>query len=154
MIDTSKGFAIHRTFAASPDEIWSAWTDADAVAQWWHPPGASTPRESVEIDAKVGGHYIYTMVNDASGDSVVTGGIYQEVVPSERLAFTWGYPDGDPADTPIVSITLEEVDGSTSMTFDLRGVDGTKGDGYYYDGWEGVLVSLEGYLDSHHAGAA
>jgi hypothetical protein len=32
------------------------------------------------------------------------------------------------------------------MTFDLRGVDGTKGDGYFYDGWQDVLDSLGDYL--------
>lgn len=57
MIDESKGFALVRTFDATAEEIWEAWTDPDSAAQWWHPRGASTPRETVDIDARVGGRY-------------------------------------------------------------------------------------------------
>jgi uncharacterized protein YndB with AHSA1/START domain len=146
MIDASKGFTLVRTFEATPEETWKAWTDADSAAHWWHPSATSTPRETVEIDARVGGRYIYTMVNDATGDKVITGGVYREVAPFERLVFTWGHPNGDPDDTPIVTITLEPDHKGTRMTFDLRGVDGTKGDGYFYDGWHEVLVSLGGFL--------
>lgn len=146
MIDLSKGFTLVRTFDVTPEEVWEAWTDPDSAAQWWHPRGASTPRESVEIDARVGGSYTYTMVNDASGETVITGGVYREVVPFKRLVFTWGYPNGEPDDTPVVTVTLEPVGERTRMTFDLRGVEGTRGDGYFYDGWEGVLDSLGEHL--------
>lgn len=146
MIDSSKGFTIVRTFEATPEEVWQAWTDPDSAAQWWHPNGATTPRESVEIDAHVGGSYQYTMVNDETGEEVVTGGVYREVRPFERLAFTWGDPGGDPDETPIVTISLEPVSEGTRMTFDLRGVEGAKGDGFFYDGWDQVLDSLQGYF--------
>ena len=152
MIDASKGFTLVRTFDATPEEIWQAWTDPDLAAQWWHGRGGSTPRESVQIDARVGGRYIYTMVNDATGDRVITGGVYREVVRFTRLVFTWGYPDGDPDDQPVITISLEPVGGRTRMTFDLRGVDGTKGDGSFYDGWEQVLDSLEEHLGSSRTG--
>lgn len=147
MIDTSKGFTLVRTFGASPKEVWKAWTDPDSAVQWWHPRGTSTPRETVEIDAPVGGRYTYTMVNDASGDRVVTGGVYLEVAPFERLVFTWGEPDGDPDDTPIITVTLETVSEGTRMTFDLRGVDGVRGDGFFYDGWDEALDVLGEYLE-------
>lgn len=141
MIDASKGFTLVRTFDATTEEIWTAWTDPDSLAEWFS-RWTTTPRETVEVDARVGGRYTYTMVNDDTGDKVVTGGVYREVVPFERLVFTWGDPEGDPDDTPVVTITLESVDGGTRMTFDLRGVDGAKGDGYFYDGWDEALDSL------------
>lgn len=146
MIDLSKGFTIVRTFEATPKEIWNAWTDPDEVCQWWHPVGSSTPRDNVQIDARVGGAYVYAMVSDETGESVETGGIYREMVPFERLVFTWGDPNGDPDDTPIVTITLAPANGGTKMTFDLRGVEGAKGDGFFFDGWDGVLDSLESHL--------
>ena len=146
MIDTAKGFTIVSSYDATPDEVWTAWTDADAAAQWWFPRGTSTPRETVDINAQVGGSYVYTMVNDNTGDKIVSGGVFREVVPVERLVFTWGDPNGDPDDTPVVTITLELVDNGTSMTFDLRGVDGAEGDGFFYDGWKDVLDSLGRYL--------
>ncbi|WP_304454025.1 SRPBCC domain-containing protein [Nocardiopsis sp. YSL2] len=146
MIDVSKGFTLVRTFEASPEEVWKAWTDPDAAAQWWRPRGTTTPRETVEMDTQVGGRYTYTMVNDAVGNKVVTGGVYREVVPFERLVFTWGHPDGDPDDTPVITVTLEPVNEGTRMTFDLRGVEGAEGDGSFHDGWQEVLDSLENYM--------
>jgi uncharacterized protein YndB with AHSA1/START domain len=152
MIDASKGFTLVRTFEATPEELWKAWTDPDSAAQWWHPRGASTPRETVEIEARVGGRYTYTMVNDATSDEVLTGGVYREVVPFERLVFTWGDPNGDPDDTPVITITLEPVGERTRMTFDLRGVDGTKGDESFYDGWQEALDSLGEHLEQSQTG--
>lgn len=147
VIDTSKGFTIVRTFTATPEEVWRAWTDADAIAQWWHPRGAHTPRESVEVDLRIGGRYVYSMVNNDTGDSVVSGGVYREIEPFTRLVFTWGYPDGDQDDQPIATVELEAVPEGTRQTFDLRGVEGAPGDGYFYDGWVGVLDVLGDYLD-------
>ncbi|WP_166789551.1 SRPBCC domain-containing protein [Cryobacterium sp. TMS1-20-1] len=59
---------------------------------------------------------------------------------------SWGEPHGDPDDTPTVTITIEPVVNGTSMTFDLHGVDGSRGDGFFYDGWQDVLDSLGRYL--------
>lgn len=147
MIDTTApGFTLVRDFEATPEELWSAWTEPDEVAVWWHPRGVSTPRESVAIDARVGGRYAYTMVDDATGDRYPTGGVYLEVQPFERLRFTWGEPDADPSEAPIVTVTLEPNGNRTRMTFDLRGVEGRPGDGFVHDGWDSALDVLGDYL--------
>lgn len=57
-----KSFTITRIFDAPRAEIWRAWTDPDEAATWWHPRGVETPRDSVEIDARPGGTYRYTMI--------------------------------------------------------------------------------------------
>ncbi|WP_218220298.1 SRPBCC domain-containing protein [Nesterenkonia sp. Act20] len=92
MIDESKGFTLARTFASTPDEIWSAWTNPDEAAQWFSSENAFTPRDSVEMDVRVGGRYAYTIVNSTEGARYLTGGVYREVSPYERLVFTWGTP--------------------------------------------------------------
>ncbi len=145
MIDTSKGFTLTRTFEATPEEIWTAWTDPDSAAQWWHPRGMHTPREKVEIDARVGGRYAYTMV-DAAGNEFLTFGVYREVVPFERLVFTWGDPSDDPDDFLVITVTLEPDGERTRMTFDLRGLDAARGDDNIYDGWEQSLDLLADHL--------
>lgn len=140
MIDTTKGFTLVRNFDATPEQIWNAWTLADEAAQWWHPRGMTTPRDSVSIDARVGGRYVYTMVDDETGEKYPTGGRFREVEPFTRLVFTWGLPDAD--DSPVVTITIEPAGELTRMTFDLRGVDGVSGDDSFFDGWESALDSL------------
>lgn len=146
MIDKTKGFTLVRTLSAPRESVWEAWLDPGRIAQWWHPHGATTPRDSVEVDARVGGIYRYTMVNDEDGTSVTTGGVYLELSPPSRLAFTWGEPGSDPADTPVITITLEPHAGGTRLTFDLRGVEGGPGDGYVHDGWVSTLDSLAQHL--------
>ena len=146
MTDMSKGFSLSREYGATPDVLWRAWTDPDQVAEWWHPAGVHTPRESVSIDLRVGGRYAYTMVNDSSGEEYPTGGVYREVAPNERLAFTWGDPGDDPDDAPLVTLTLEPLGELTRLSFDLRGLDGMVGDGSYHDGWESALDELAGFI--------
>jgi len=144
MIDTSKGFTLVRNFDATPEQIWNAWTLPEEAAQWWHPRGMTTPRESVQIDARVGGRYVYTMVDDETKQEYPTGGRFSEVEPFTRLAFTWGLPDDD--DSPVVTVTIEPAGELTRMTFDLRGVDGVSGDDSFFDGWESALDSLAEYV--------
>jgi uncharacterized protein YndB with AHSA1/START domain len=146
MIDTTKGFTLVRNLDATPAEIWEAWTNPDEAARWWHPRGLSTPRESVSIDARVGGRYADTMANDASGEEYVTAGEYREVVPMEKLVFTWGRPEDDPDDCPLITVTIEPLGELTRMTFDLRGHDGMRGDADVYDGWDSALDVLAEHL--------
>ena len=144
MADTEAGFSFTRVFDATPEQIWQAWTDPDKAAQWWHPRGMTTPRESVEINAVVGGTYQYTMVDDLSGEEYPTGGTYREVIENQQLIFTWGNP-GD-VHAPVATVTIEDLGELTRMTFALSGVDGMSGDDSYYDGWESAIDNFAAFL--------
>jgi uncharacterized protein YndB with AHSA1/START domain len=150
MIDTTKGFTIVREFDADPQELWQAWTDPDETAAWWHPDGLHALRDSVAIDARVGGRYAYTIVNDLTGERHPSGGEYREVVENEKLVFTWGNPDDDPDTAPLVTVTLASLGaGRTRITLDLRGIAAAPGDGSFYDSWDSVLDELDAYLRRH-----
>lgn len=146
MIDTGKGFALKREYDATPEQIWRAWTEPDQVAEWLHPAGLHTPRESVTLDLKPGGRYAYTMVHDANGEEHPTGGVYREIVPGEKLVFTWGNPDDDPDDAPLVTVDIRSLGELSRVSLDIRGVDGMVGDGSYHDGWESALDELAQHL--------
>lgn len=80
-----------RTFAASRDEVFRAWTDPQALKQWWVPAdGFSVPR--AEIDLRVGGAYRVTMRNPR-GETFLLVGTYREVRPPERLVYTWRWEE-------------------------------------------------------------
>jgi uncharacterized protein YndB with AHSA1/START domain len=146
MIDTDKGFTLKRELDTTPEQVWRAWTEPDRMAEWWHPAGLHTPRESVSVDLKPGGRYTYTMVNDATDEEYPTGGVYREIVPNEKLVFTWGNPDDDPDDTPLVTVGIRSLGELTRVTFDIRGIDGMVGDDSYHDGWESALDELAQHL--------
>ena len=133
-------FTITRVFDAPRDVIWKAWTDPVQASVWWHPRGISTPASSVHLDPRVGGHYSYTMVNDATGEEYPTAGTYIEIDEPERLVFTWGNPGDE--DAPVVSITLRDVGEQTEMIFHVDGIDGAPGDGNVFDGWSSAFGIL------------
>ncbi|MEO8095196.1 MAG: SRPBCC domain-containing protein [Pseudolysinimonas sp.] len=133
------GFTLVRELDATPTELFGAWTDPDELAEWLHPKGMHTPRESVSVDLRVGGSYAYTMV-DRHGSEYPTGGVYREIVADQRLVFTWGEPGAE--DAPVVTVSFEDLGELTRLTFDIRGLEGMPGDGGFYDGWQSALDEL------------
>ena len=111
----SATFTITRTLHAPRDVVWRAWTDEDELARWLYDFGR-TPRESISFDVREGGSYRYTLISD-NGEEYPTGGVFLEVVPPERLVFTWGNPDDSIDTAPVVTITLTERDGRTELVF-------------------------------------
>ena len=53
---------ISRVFDAPRELVYRAFTDPDQFAQWMGPVGYSVPRNSVQIDARIGGRERFVMV--------------------------------------------------------------------------------------------
>src|SRR5262245_19298259 len=62
MSETLQTVMITHVFDAPRDAVWAAWTEPDQVARWFGPEGMEVPRDSVEIDLRVGGRYALAMV--------------------------------------------------------------------------------------------
>ena len=135
-------FTITRNQNACRELVWRAWTEKKELAAWL----PSTPLESISFDVREGGRYRYTMVNIETGEEYPTGGVFLDVVPFERLVFTWGYPDAPIEDSPVVTLTLTAHGDRTEMIFHLRGCAGHPGDQYFYDGWSEALNNLTTHL--------
>jgi uncharacterized protein YndB with AHSA1/START domain len=103
---------ITRVLDAPRRLVWEAWTRAEHVSQWMlGPPGWTMP--VCEIDLRPGGAWHFVWRN-ADGNEMAMRGVYQEVVPPERLVSTdsWG---GDWPET-LNTLTLTEQDGQTTVT--------------------------------------
>ncbi|SDT43445.1 Uncharacterized conserved protein YndB, AHSA1/START domain [Paenibacillaceae bacterium GAS479] len=144
MHSSAPEFTITRTLSKRPELVWRAWTEEKELAGWL----PSTPLESISYDVREGGRYRYTMVNAETGQEFHTGGVFLDVVPFERLVFTWGYPDDPIEGSPVVTLTLAEHDDRTELIFHLRGFAGHPGDKHVYDGWSGTLDNLENHLSN------
>ena len=144
--DMTKGFSIIRYVAATPEQLWHAWTEPDAIAQWWHLPLTSTPREELEFNVRPGGHYIYTSLHHETEERLVSGGVFQQVQPYHHFSFTWGAPGLDPEHLPLVTVNFEPVPDGTHVLFELQGLAGEAGDDAYYDTWDVALGNLKEYL--------
>jgi uncharacterized protein YndB with AHSA1/START domain len=118
---TQRDFTLIRTLEASPAEVFRAWTDPDRL-EWFYNPSMPIPSEPIELDLRIGRVWRQQMVIDES-TAYVTGGVYREIVPDERLVFTWGATDGWPRldpdrldDGPLVTVVFGQVDGRTELT--------------------------------------
>lgn len=88
---TASPLSLHllRTVAASPAQIFDAWTTADQLKRWTCPdPNA---RVSATIDLRAGGHYSIRM--DAEGGPFTAHGTYREVDAPRRLVYTWAWKE-------------------------------------------------------------
>ena len=139
-------FTLTRRVDAPVETVWQLWTDPDELTFWFHPRGASAPRELISVDLRVGARYIYTVIDDLTGAPTVFGGVYVEIRQPERLAFTWGHPD-DPVDkATVVTVTLTAHGDQTEIALHVRGLRGRPGEGRAYDGWDQALDTLADQL--------
>jgi uncharacterized protein YndB with AHSA1/START domain len=78
---------IERVFDAPRELVWKAFTDPDQIAKWFGPVGYSVPRDSVEVDLRVGGHQKLTMVPDDPSypPGGPSDGVFDEIVENELL---------------------------------------------------------------------
>jgi uncharacterized protein YndB with AHSA1/START domain len=118
---TRREFTLMWSLDATPAQVFRAWTDP-AHLEWYYNDQQPIPDMAIELDLRVGGVWRQLMVIDET-TAFVTGGVYREIVPDERLVFAWGATDGwpelDPArldESPLVTVLLSQVDGRTEMS--------------------------------------
>ncbi|MEO7038621.1 MAG: SRPBCC domain-containing protein [Candidatus Elarobacter sp.] len=116
-------FTITRTFDAPRELVFKLFTDPAYVAQWWGVDGSTNP--VCALDVWPGGAWRIDM-RTADGTVYPNGGVYLDVVENERIVSTdvpdpaspaWG---GDPRGDALHTITFDEHDGKTTVTFHAR----------------------------------
>lgn len=104
---------LHRVFAATPEKVFRAFTNADAYARWLPPNGYTAHVD--HLDAKVGGSYHMSFTNFTTGKSQGFGGEYREIVPSEKIVFTDVFDDTEMEGEMLTTVTLKEVSCGTEV---------------------------------------
>jgi len=104
---------LHRVLRASPERVYRAFLDADAMAKWL-PPNGFTGRVH-HLDAKVGGTYKMSFTNFSTGRSHSFGGKYLELVPHERIRYTDQFDDANLPGEMHTTITLQQVSCGTEL---------------------------------------
>jgi uncharacterized protein YndB with AHSA1/START domain len=107
---------ITRVFDAPRELVYRAFTDPDQLAQWFGPVGFSVPRQTVDIDARVGGHQRFTMVSDDGQMTSPVNATFTEVVENELLVGTetWDMPGHGPT-TMTTRLEFHDEDGGTRL---------------------------------------
>ena len=98
---------LHRVFRATPERIYRAFLDADAMVKWL-PPNGFTAKVH-HMDAKVGGTFKMSFTNFTTGKSHSFGGQYLELMPQERIRYTDNFDDPNLPGEIRVTVTLKKV---------------------------------------------
>src|SRR5947207_15661949 len=107
---------VTRVFDAPREVVFGAWTDPAQAALWWGPQGFTTI--SCEMDVRPGGAYRACM-RSPEGTRHCRRGTYREIVPPERLVFTFAWEDaaGDLGHETLVTVTFADAGrGKTRLT--------------------------------------
>ena len=109
------GFTITRTFAASRELVYDAFTKPEHFSVWFGTAAVDVPLETLHMDVRVGGRWTAVM-HLPDGTAKDWEGEYTELDRPSRLAFTLSDQIGADAGEP-VTVDLKDVDGGTEMTF-------------------------------------
>ena len=131
---------LHRVFRATPEKIYRAFLDADAMAKWL-PPNGYTGKVH-QMDATVGGAYKMSFTNFTTGHSHAFGGQYLELVPHERIRYTDKFDDPAMPGDMQTTITLRAVSCGTEVHITQEGLPEAIPVEACYLGWQESLILL------------
>ena len=135
---------INRTFNATRDSVFEAWTNAEAICQWFAPdPSMITTVD--ELDLRVGGKYKFQM-QEQSGDKFIVYGEYVSIDRPHQLVFSWQWTH-EP-ELPGMLVTLDFIDKGETIELQLthERLSSTGARDHHSEGWIGCLVRLEQLL--------
>jgi len=131
---------LHRVLRTTPEKVYRAFLDADAMAKWL-PPNGFTGKVH-HLDAKVGGTYKMSFKNFTTGSSHSFGGAYLELVPNERIRHTDKFDDPQLPGEMQTTITLKKVSCGTELSVVQEGLPEVIPVEACYLGWQESLTLL------------
>src|SRR5882724_10642576 len=115
-----KTVRLHRVLTTSPEKVYRAFIEPDALAQWLPPNGFVCTVDRLE--PKVGGSHHASFRNFTTRKSHSFGGEYVELVPNERLRYTDRFDDPNLTGQMQVTVTLTKVSVGTELTAVQEGI--------------------------------
>lgn len=131
---------LHRVMATTPEKIYRAFLEPDAMAKWLPPNGFTATVHHSE--PKVGGSFRVSFRNFTTGESHSFGGEYLELSPHERIRYTDRFDDPNLPGTIQVTLTLNKVAVGTELTIVQEGLPDVIPVEACYLGWQQSLENL------------
>jgi len=137
----SNKVSLHRIFTVSPEKLYKAFIDADALASWMPPYGFVGKIHSMNV--VVGGSFHMYFINFGTGKSHSFGGTYLEVVPYKRLRYTDQFDNPNLSGQMITTIELKKVSCGTELIATQEGIPEMIPVEMCYLGWQESLDKLK-----------
>ena len=140
----------HRVFKATPDRVYRAFLDADAMVKWLPPHGFTGKVD--HVDARVGGTFRMSFTNFSTGSSHSFGGEYLELVPGELICHTDSFDDPNLPGEMRVTVSLKQVSCGTELNIVQEGIPAVIPVEACYLGWQESLTLLAQLVEAEIPG--
>jgi uncharacterized protein YndB with AHSA1/START domain len=140
MANLTNTVRLHRVLRASPERVYRAFLNPDAMAKWIPPHGFTGKVH--HMDATVGGSYKMSFTNFGTGKSHSFGGKYVELKPHELIRYTDQFDDPNLPGEMQVTISLRSVSCGTELTIIQEGLPSAIPVELCYLGWQESLSLL------------
>ena len=137
---------LHRVLRTSPERIYRAFLEADAMAKWLPPYGYTCKVE--HMDVKVGGTFRMSFTSFATSHSQPFGGEYRELVPSEKIAYTDRFDNPNLPGEMLTTVTLKQVSCGTELNIVQEGIPEAIPEEMCYLGWQECLIQLANLVEA------
>ncbi len=136
---------LHRVLATTPEKLYRAFIEADALAKWIPPNGYRCTVH--EMEAREGGKYRMSFRNFTTGNAHSFGGEFVELVPGERLRYTDRFDDPNLPGEIQVTVTLKKVSVGTELNIEQTGIPDVIPVEACYLGWQDSLRNLASLVE-------
>ena len=150
---TSESLQLKHHYNASPEQVFAAWSDPEAVGKWFGPHSHDCNVE--QYDFKQGGRYQIRMIpkgedtecgGDSTKDSVCAGEFVEIAAPNRIvMSFTWIENGGDIGDT-LLTIEINPAGDGSQLVLTHERLPDEEMRAAHRGGWQGTLECLEAYL--------
>ena len=137
---TTNTVRLHRVLRSTPERIYRAFLDPDAMVKWLPPHGFTGKVH--HVDARVGGTYKMSFTNFSTGSSHSFGGEYLELVPNERIRNTDRFDDPNMPGEMTTTVSLRQVAFGTEVNIVQEGIPEAIPLEACYLGWQESLTLL------------
>ena len=131
---------LHRVIKTTPERIYRAFLNADAMAKWLPPYGFTCTVH--HLDAKVGGTFKMSFTNFTTGHGHAFGGEYRELVPNERIQYSDKFDDPNLPGEMVTTVILRQVSCGTEVNIEQAGIPEMIPVEMCYLGWQESLAQL------------
>ena len=142
--------SLHRVLRATPERVYRAFLDPDAMVKWLPPHGFTGKVQ--HLDATVGGTYRMSFTNFSTGHSHSFGGKYLELVPNERIRHTDAFDDPNLPGEMETTISIRPVFCGVELNIVQQGIPEVIPTEACYLGWQESLTLLAQLVEAEIPG--
>jgi uncharacterized protein YndB with AHSA1/START domain len=136
---------LHRVLRSTPEKIYRAFLNAEAMSKWLAPYGFTCTVH--HMDARVGGTFRMSFENFSTGNGHSFGGEYLELVPGERIRYTHKFDDPNLPGEMRLTVSIKPVSSRSDMAIVQEGIPEVIPLEMCHLGWQESLAQLANLVE-------